>query len=783
MKRPFLSAGLKIAMGAAAGDFSFGNLRAALTTPALVSLLLALPLSLSLGKIAAASISSSASAVPAGQVTVKDLGMERSAIARPDHTQGILNGAGSTCPRRWSLGIPSLDDMAGDWISLQDVANPPAVHNFNQMLVVDRDLTSFFCNPGKLYPWRHGYPVVKLFIGCKEFPAVETRAYAYRALRRNLDCHGLAVATDTRMVNEQRGVLCRITATNLTAKPLKTTFTLRVPGALQADGVGVENHTQRTNVVSVVRPSRKPDSVTTETNVVCWTWNLELPAAAEVTLGFVAGDEETSQAAQTDARVVAWAAHFDVVMDECKQVWEQRWADAFTPGNAHFSGNLPVLETRDAALARNYYMGALTMLILERTQFPVSPRSFVTSGERADGIQYYWDASMQATAWALLEPAGMKTTLRCWLVQNARSGSVLFITRTNGCDHNYHDQITGYAFNACTIFKTADEYLRVTGDRAFLDEKLEDGKTVLDHLDAFATDWETLPKGPHGLVNYGENRNLLECAPAYIHCVPSLNAQDVWMMRRAAEWHTLHGEAPRAKELQDKAAAFLPAVLGLYKSGAGVWNAYHTNGTLVELRHCVDYIYCGNALENDLTATQKSEMNAFVKRELFMRDWMRAMSLQDAAAANSDRPDHGPLGAYDGWIPLTVGTMWRLGDPVGAYDFYRRTAVVTQEGPFAQAREFYGSNKKDFDAPVRVARRLGCMKECISGVAFADVVLNTFFGFSPSVDGNTLVGDPQTPRPFVGTLTGIRYRGQYFQINASAGGVKTADDQILGKAR
>ena len=54
----------------------------------------------------------------------------------------------------------------------------------------------------------------------------------------------------------------------------------------------------------------------------------------------------------------------------------------------------------------------------------------------------------------------------------------------------------------------------VTGDRGFLDEKLEDGRTVLERLDALATDWQTLPKGPHGLVNYGENGNLLECAPA-----------------------------------------------------------------------------------------------------------------------------------------------------------------------------------------------------------------------------------------------------------------------------
>ena len=679
-------------------------------------------------------------------------------------------------------GVPSLDEMAGDWLRMEDVANPPDVHNFNQMLIVGRDLTSFYCNPGGLFThtkdpaiqWNTGYPLVKIAFGGTEFPAVETRWYAYRALRRNPDCNGIAVETDTRMINEQRGALCRITATNTTAKVLKTTVTLHVPGVLQADGVGVVNRTQRANFVSVARPALKPDSVTTDTNGVCWNWVIELPPGGKVTLGYVAGDEKASLAAQTEARVADWSAHFDAMMDDCKSVWEQRWADTFTPGNKHFSGNLPVLKTANAALARNYYMGALTMLILERTQFPVSPRSFITSGDRGDGIQYYWDASMQATAWALLEPAGMKATLRRWLVQNARSGAHTSVSQTHSYDTNHYDMITGYAFNACTIFKAADEYLRVTGDRAFLDEKLEDGKTVLARMDDFATDWETLPKGPHGLVNYGKNGNLLECAPAYINCVPSLNAQDVWMMRRAAQWHAIHGETARAKELEAKAAAFLPAVLSLYKSGMGVWNAYHMDGTLVELRHCVDFIYIANALDNDLTPAQKSEMNAFVKRELFMRDWMRAMSRQDASADHSTRPDHSPTGAYDGWVPLTVGAMWRLDDPKAAFDFYRRTAIVTKEGPFAQAREFYGPNKREFDASVRVALRGGCMKECISGAAFADVVINTFFGFSPSADGSTLVCDPQTPRPFEGTLTGVRYGGKLRQLIATSHGVQVS---------
>jgi hypothetical protein len=485
----------------------------------------------------------------------------------------------------------------------------------------------------------------------------------------------------------------------------------------------------------------------------------------------VAGDGQVADLEKVSENVTRWSTSFSAEFDGFKLCWKKRWADAFTPGNRHFSGNLPTLITDNAALRRNYYMGIVTLLELERTQFPVFPRSFITSGERAPGTQYYWDASMQSMVWALLEPVGMKATLRRWLVQNVRSGSYTCLTDTTGFDTKQYDHITGYAFNACTIFKTTFDYLRITGDSHFLDEKLADGKTVLQRMDEIAADWKSLVLPDSPLADYGENGNLLECAPAYIHRVASANAQNVWMMRQDAMFQELKGNLARANELRDEADELLPSILALYKSGDGVWHGLHKDGTHVELRHSVDYIYVGNALARDLTPTMRREMTGFVKRELFTSDWMRAMSLHDAAAAISDRPDHGPMGAYDGWIPLTVGTMWRLGFPGDAFDFYCRTAAVTSEGPFAQAHEFYGTNRTKFDAPVRIAERDGCMKECISGVAFADVVINIFFGFDPSLDGKTILADPQMSRPFTGKLLHVSSREGEATISADKQGL------------
>ena len=676
--------------------------------------------------------------------------------------------------------VPTLDEMAGDWTSASIVSNPPDVNNFNQMLIVNnRDLTSFYCHPGGLFThtkdpgtqWTAGFPLVTLQLDTVAYPPTDLRWFAYKALRRNTDCAGLAVETDTRMVNERNGVLCRVTVTNPGKAAKQVEITLLVPGHLDGAGPGVVNTTQDARNTTALQPSGKPDDVTVDGDHVVWHWKPTIPPGGTTTVGYVAGEGTNDQASATSQAVAGWAQNFDGEMTAFQAVWEKRWADAFTPGNGHYSGNLPVLVSDNAALKRNYYMGALTMLDLERTQFPITP-GFVTSGERGDGTQYFWDASMQATAWALLDPAGMKGILRRWLVQNPRGSPHISLRDVSGYDHKVYPRMGSYAANACTIFNTADAYLRLTRDTVFLDEKLENGKTVLENLDELATDWETLPKGPDGLVDYGGPGQLLETPGLYVQEVASVNSQNISMMREDANWQDFKGNAARAEELRDKATAFLPLVLSLFNAKTGAWNLHRVDGTVVEVQHCFDFIYAGNALVNDLTAEQKEGSNNFVKQDLMTHDWMRAMGLADPDVPRAVRPDHSWTGSYDGWVPLTAGAMWRLGDPKAAFDFYCRAADVTKEGPFAQAHEFYGPDQRSNDAPVRIALRGSNMKECISGVAFADVVINTFFGFMPSIDGKQPLADPATPRPFTGTLEKVRFGADLVTITADHTGVK-----------
>ena len=328
-----------------------------------------------------------------------------------------------------------------------------------------------------------------------------------------------------------------------------------------------------------------------------------------------------------------------------------------------------------------------------------------------------------------------------------------------------------YAANDSTIFTFVNEYLNTTGDVGFLDEKVGD-QTVLDHLDSLATNWQKLQTDKSVmLADYGENKNLLECAPAYIHRVPSFNAANVWMMRSMADIQEQHGNKARAEELRRWADEFVQAVLGLYKPGDGVWYALHRDGEKVELRHCYDFVCVGRFMNDDLTSTMKSEMVDFVERELLTDTWMRAMSPKDKAAEKSDRPDHGPMGAYDAWPAFTAEVMCMLGDWKSGVKFLADTQAVLYEGVYGQSREYYGENRAERDAPVRIAMRGACMRESVGGGAFAEVIIGTLFGFRPQEGKELMLYEPQIDRGFAGQLLNVRFDNRLLDITSNSDGV------------
>ena len=163
-----------------------------------------------------------------------------------------------------------------------------------------------------------------------------------------------------------------------------------------------------------------------------------------------------------------------------------------------------------------------------------------------------------------------------------------------------------------------------------------------------------------GLADYGTETHLLECVPTYTHKVAALNAANAHMMRVSAliadglGHDPAHAAALRAMAMN--ISRLVRTKLYVPQNGThdgGFFAAEHPSGQLIGVRHVIDFISVATSIAEDLPAEMRSDMMGFVSRELLTKNWMRALSLKDISllhpSANSDRKDHGPLGAYDGW--------------------------------------------------------------------------------------------------------------------------------------
>jgi hypothetical protein len=726
---------------------------------------------------------------------------------------GLAYGVGLGAEQE-SGGIPTLDELATEWLDCSQLAHMPSLHNFHEMAACAPDLVGVnFFPGGQLYedsgPRWYIYntlPLCGLLIDGGQYDSSSCRWYAYQSERR-AKAGDLEVLSTNRLVMEDTIVLWRLRFTNTGSAEKSFHIGVAIDGELNHTAAGLEIQAvapldevvdnfagggPRLRVVShdslsALDAKRKMTAIYRFLDgadakaagpEAQWTMLLKPGESREVRFLMVATDVNGRQSAEAaQATSITW---FETQWERAKRVWEERWGAAFRPDNRFFSGNAPVLTTDDGAIHEIYYRSVLTLMVLLRTNL-WSNRTFITSGERAKGTVFYWDTSLFATLFAMLEPKQMKEQLKAFLEQDPHASAVIIFKAQRppspeklvvpaGWD------LRGYAANDLSIFRLTWSYLCVTQDMDFLREKIAD-QTVLERLRVLATDWKKLLRAPGDtLADYGEAPNLLECVPTYINKVASFNAADVWMMREFAGMLQVVGEPDEARQMRAEADAMVKAVMSLYVPGTGVWVSLHRDGSRVEVRHCYDFATVGRFMAGDLAANVRGEMVAFVKRELLAERWMRAQSMLDVAAAVSDRPDHGSMGAYDAWPAVTVDAMCALGYWEDAIRFLWRTQAAIYEGVYAQAHEFYGPIRRQYDAPVRIAQREGCMRECSCGGAFAETIISTLFGFAAKPGGKPVLMDAGVPRGFRGELRHVRYGSELLRIRSGDTGVELSKE-------
>src|SRR6185437_15246293 len=196
-------------------------------------------------------------------------------------------------------------------------------------------------------------------------------------------------------------------------------------------------------------------------------------------------------------------AKFEQLLRENEDDRASLLRSAFTPGNSDFSGHLPQLITSNRELWKLYYTGFTNLLVSRRiSPYSVYGPTYVTIPPGLPTCSFIWDAMLTSLSFSLLDPQVLRSLLETWLTQGMHDALAT-------------DYLTGkgvgpwYGVNDMAILRCAHDYLRVTGDQAWLD-KIVDGKPVLDHLVDHALYWKQLDKRGQGLADYGNMDNLLE---------------------------------------------------------------------------------------------------------------------------------------------------------------------------------------------------------------------------------------------------------------------------------
>jgi len=423
---------------------------------------------------------------------------------------------------------------------------------------------------------------------------------------------------------------------------------------------------------------------------------------------------------------------FEGAAKQVRDEWNAELKAAFTPGNDRYSGYLPTLVTSDESVRRLYHSAVMSALFFRRTTpHSVYGTTYVTLAPRYwETATFLWDISLSAMLLAMLDPVVLRRMIETWMQVNVHQ-------------HFGTEYLTGagigpwYSVNDFAMCRMAREYLRWTGDQAWLDKEVG-GQKVIDRLVTYAEHWRKLDTNKHGLADYGGVSNLLEAVSSYVHEVAGLNAANVYNLRFVADLLEHRGAGSRAQALRAEAQQLSRKILELYVPGKGIWRCRLPDGSMNEVHHCYDFGTVLITIGDSLSQQTKSEMVRFFREELQTPMWMRALSTKDLDVTFSVRPDHQWTGAYTAWPALALSALYVAGEGDIAFKWIKGLAETARQGPIAQAHFSEtavapeaggGARKAPSDQPYINDWA------CVSGCAYLEPVLQNIFGIQAGLFG------------------------------------------------
>jgi hypothetical protein len=675
--------------------------------------------------------------------------------------------------------IPNVDDLKSSPLvhRFGDCFNPPGLTNFVGCVQADVDVAGI--RSLNFPPFACADTLTcALYVNGKYFPSTGSPiTFTWRPdrIERTAEFDGLFFRSVTVLAVGKMAAIVRLQIENRSGRDREVALKLGLRGGV-TKSVSVWSNasppSEADNLVEIDE-QRRALRFTAKNSAAVSVQGTDLPPAQITANGFrfslsiAKGATQTIRYVNAIGETAAEAGEvFDTLIHRvdseiarAEDDWNHELAAVFTPGNDRYSGVMPTLHTSDRDILKLYHMGILGVIYFKRdTQFSVHGRAYTTLMPRYwQPVTFLWDYSLSSLVHALLDPAVMRASLQRWMKLDIHK-------------HFGTEYLTGagvgpwYSVNDYAMSTLSHDYLRFSGDSAWLDEVVGEHR-VIDYLQSYATNYRQF-QTKHGLADYGGLNNLLECVNTYLHEVASLNAANVFNLRFAAQLAERRGDNSAASALRKSAKDLAAQVQKLYVEGKGFWHARFPDGSLKQVRHIYDFITVLNTMADDLADSQKREMVDFFRRELQTPTWLHALSCDDDDAMFSVRPDHQWTGAYPAWPPLAVTGLYKIGQVDLAFDWLHGLARSANQGPFGQAQFAESVIAPDAGGARKAPSEWPWITDwtCSSNGAWTNIIIESIFGVRATLNEG-ISASPQFSRLDPDSvLTNLRCQGKSYTV-------------------
>lgn len=412
----------------------------------------------------------------------------------------------------------------------------------------------------------------------------------------------------------------------------------------------------------------------------------------------------------------------------------------------NLSEKLPRLESSNAALVQ-FYNRSLVHFLTNRWELPelVLCPYYSTGSVRGGCVcDYLWNFGETWEILPLVDPDAMKAHIRQFL-------------KTDMTKHFAFNPLNGEAFGPWYMVNQEKTvgliyyYVKNTGDKAFLEEKLE-GKTILEHALTHARFGDD-PSKPVALIDYGPSNSHLELRRGYPynHVMPDLNGRRYANFLMACRLAEVAGKP--APELRTRAEALKVLLKKSLWNPQTKWFDFITGQGRKDTRYTVQMfkLFGSGVLDAEQEAGLLSHLN---DTEFFSAQGLHSMSKTDVAYDQVDI-DNGGGGNCTCFPPQIAERFYKSGHTAQAEEILKRILWWGQRMPY------WGDSLVANAIDYRKDTPLQCT---VDGVTVAQCLIFGMFGVSQEFNGD-LVIDPHPPvfAPDV-ALRGLKLRGRLLDI-------------------